>query len=119
MIESILIDRLIAQVERRTKCEKDHDAVERECAAAKALLAGVKDECSHLRQERDRIAQELSFVVKRDREAKPNLAALYEAADLLCGLLARRKMTLPVGSAMQALRLRLRDAHDACDQIPF
>jgi hypothetical protein len=126
MIESILIDRLIAQVELRAKAEGEVAAGLGAWSKINGDMYMVLKQVENLKAERDslqRLADQrgADFAAFRlqAHEAKPKLAALYEAADALCKALAPRRKTNAIEIAMRDLWDAMRDAHDYCNQIPF
>jgi hypothetical protein len=126
LIESILIDRLIQQVERRTRAEDksgEHVAALGDAALRIVDLekdfARANEKADAMEKLADRKASQVNDMIRSRNDAEKRLFALYEAADALVKEIARRKNPHKVDDLRRRLGVALQTAHDDCGQIPF
>ena len=92
MIESILIERLITQVERRVKAERDVAERDEKISAAATTMADLGQRFTALMDDRDRAIREREITLDAFGDRDSTIRSLEQRIDKLCeGLNAIRQ----------------------------
>lgn len=126
LIEALLVDRLIQQVERRTRAEAEASDNARSLTISEGRavdfqreLDRAKEAAAAMEALADRRGAQVNDMIRSRDDAEKRLLAFYEKAEALERLLARRRNTHPIEAAVREMREAMRAAHDDCGNIPF